>query len=700
MGKPIDERGVPWRWHWRHHDDAARQTEGLADWHRLCQQLRRAGCAVGFVICIAACAALLSAKDPERATPVDSGVADWPTYGRDPGGTRYSPLAQITRDNVKQLRVAWTYRTGEAGKTGERAGFIAFEATPLVIDGTLYLSTPVSRVIALDPETGAERWTSDPRIDIDVFRPYAHILSRGVSTWLDRHRPAEMPCRRRIFVATIDARLIALDAATGLPCHDFGQDGQVDLTPDVRLVQRGMYQVTSPPAVIADLVVVGSRIGDNRAVEVERGVVRAYDARTGTLRWRWDPIPQNPADPARTTWEGDSATRTGAANAWAPLSADSERDLVFVPTSSPSPDFYGGQRRGSNLYANAVVALRASTGQVVWYFQVVHHDLWDYDVASQPTLVTVPRDGRDFPAVAVGTKMGHLFVLHRETGEPLFPVEERPVPPSTVPGEQAWPTQPFPTLPPPLVPQRLTAEDAWGLTPLGRRWCRKRIQGLRSEGVFTPPSLEGTIIFPGLWGGMNWGSMSYDPTRALVIVNTTRLAAVVRLMPREDYEKLRLSPEGRRLKGGLFPQMGTPYGASIEGLETPGGMPCNPPPWGTLAAVDLATGGVRWEVPLGVVPRASWLPWGSAWGSPNQGGSLVTGGGLVFIGAALDTYLRAFDVETGKGVWKGELPASAQATPMTYRLSEQGKQFVVIAAGGHSLLGTKMGDYVVAFALP
>jgi quinoprotein glucose dehydrogenase len=316
-----------------------------------------------------------------------------------------------------------------------------------------------------------------------------------------------------------------------------------------------------------------------------------------------------------------------------------------------------------------VVVLRGSTGQVVWYFQVVH-DLWDDDVASQPMLVTVMRDGRDIPAVAVRTKMGHLFALHRETDEPLFPVEERPVPPSTVPGEAAWPTQPFPTLPPPLVPQTLTPDDAWGFTPLDRRRCRKRIQALRAEGIFTPPSLEGTIVFPGFSGGMHWGGMSYEPARGLVLVNTNRWAHMVKLIPREDYETFRSSPEGRRLKGGFAPQWGTPYVMYREDLVSPTVAPCNPPPWGTLAAVDLATGVVRWEVPLGVVTQASWLPWMSAWGSPNLGGSIVTGGGLVFIGAAVDIYLRAFDVETGNEVWRGKLPASAQATPMTYRLSE------------------------------
>jgi quinoprotein glucose dehydrogenase len=658
------------------------------------QAVRCLGCAVLLTVAIGC----LSGGGAMQAVLPNASAGDWPAYGRDAGGTRYAPLAQIRRDNVQELHVAWVYHTHEARDASVVGHKAAFEATPILADGTLYLSTPFSRVIALDPATGSERWSYNPHVDLSLR--YSEVTSRGVSTWLDPTRDAQAPCRRRIFVGTIDARLIALDAATGVPCHDFGRDGQVDLTRDVRLVQRSEYQVTSPPAIIGDMVIVGSAIGDNRDVVLERGVVRAYEARTGHLHWSWDPIPQQSDDPARHTWDGESATRTGAANAWAVISADPERGLVFVPTSSPSPDFYGGERGGSNLYANAVVALHALTGRVVWHFQVVHHDLWDYDVASQPTLVTVQREGRGIPAVAVGTKMGHLFVLHRDTGAPLFPVEERPVPRSTVPGEQTWPTQPFPTRPPALVPHTLTSADAWGVTPADRDWCRERIQALRSEGVFTPPSLEGTIVFPGNVGGMHWGSMSYDPERGLLVVNTNRLATMVKLIPRADYDSMQPSGAGGRLRGEFGRQAGTPYGVYREPLLAPSGVPCNPPPWGTLAAVELATGAVRWEVPLGTVPPLAQLPQASAWGSINLGGSMVTGGGLVFIAAAMDTSLRAFDIETGQELWKGELPASAQATPMTYRLGEHGKQFVVVAAGGHGKIGTKLGDAVVAFALP
>lgn len=630
---------------------------------------------------------------PQRGSASQSGSSDWPAYGRDPGGSRFSPASAINRSNVSELKIAWTYRTGASEVKAASAGKAAFEATPILVDGTLYLTTPFNRVIALEPQTGRERWSYDPQVDLK--RGYSEMTSRGVSAWPGPDLRNEKAARR-IFLATVDARLIALDAATGSPVAGFGERGVVDLTRDVRMTDRGDYQVTSPPAVIGDLVIVGSSIGDNRGVELERGVVRAYDARTGRLRWSWDPIPKDAKDPARRTWAGESAERTGAANAWSIISVDARLGLVYVPTSSPSPDFYGGERKGDNLYANSVVALRAASGEVAWHFQVVHHDLWDYDVAAQPMLIDIKRGGQSVPAVAIGTKMGMIFVLDRRTGKPIFPVEERRVPQTDVEGEQSSPTQPFPSLPRPLVPHQLKAEDAWGVTEADRASCREQIAALRNEGIYTPPSLKGTLLIPGNVGGLNWSGMSFDPGRGLLFANTNNLPFKARLIVRADYQKEREAGASNRLRGEFARQTGTPYAVYREPLRAPSGMPCIAPPWGKLTAIDMATGEVRWETPLGRMPQTESVPEAEKWGSINLGGSVVTAGGLVFIAAGMDTKLRAFDVETGKELWAGELPASAQAAPMTYTAG--GKQFVLICAGGHGKLGTKMGDYVVAFS--
>ncbi len=633
-------------------------------------------------------------RSQPRASIADS---DWPAYGRDAGGSRYSPLAQINRSNVKNLKLAWTYRTGDLSDGKNARSSSAFQCTPILVDGTLYVVSPFNRVIALDPSTGKERWTYDPKIDLK--RGYHNQLnSRGVSTWLDPLRKDGQACRRRILMGTNDARLIALDAATGKPCEDFGAGGQVDLSPGLGISPQmpGEYQVTSPPAIIKDLVIVGSAIGDNNRVTAPSGVVRAYDVRTGTPRWSWDPIPPNFEKSAKS----EDGYQLGTANVWSIISTDEERDLVFLPTGNTSPDYYGGHRRGSDYYASSVVALRGSTGKVVWHFQTVHHDVWDYDVPAQPALITVRRSGRDIPAVAVATKLGHLFVLNRETGKPIFPVEERPAPQGGVEGEQLSPTQPIPVLPRPLAPQTLKPEDAFGLTEEDRKTCREQIAALRNEGVFTPPSLQGTLVIPGDLGGMNWSGMSFDRQHGLLVTNTNRLPRAVALVPRDKvstYEsnfKWRTNPTFEQSR-----QEGTPYVMRREFpmRAFPRLAPCNPPPWGTLVAIDLATGQVKWEVPLGTMPELKDIPESAKWGSLNIGGSIVTAGGLVFIAAARDNLLRAFNAETGEELWKGELPAGGQATPMTYQAG--GKQFVVIAAGGHGRLPTKRGDHVVAFAL-
>jgi quinoprotein glucose dehydrogenase len=617
---------------------------------------------------------------------------DWLAYGRDAGGERFSPLDTIRRENVATLQTAWTFRTGDAYQPKDSRP-TAFEATPLHIDGTLYLSTPVGRVIALDPVTGQEKWAFDAQVPRD--KGYGDFASRGVSAW---QRGAD----RRIFVATIDARLIALDANTGKPVPGFGDHGIVDLRQGLRISPEGFadYEVTSPPAVVGNTIVVGSGIQDNGRTTEPSGEVRGFDAITGTLKWSWDPIPQDPTALGADTWANKSAARTGAANAWSVIVADAARNLVFVPTSSPSPDYFGGERLGANLFANSVVALRADTGARVWHFQTVHHDLWDYDVASPPILFDLQKDGRTIAAIGVASKTGHLFVLSRETGTPLLPVEERAVPKSDVPGEQASPTQPFPTAPPSLARTALKADEAWGLTDEDRAWCRETMKALRADGFFTPPSLQGTLVVPGNIGGMAWGGMAYDRVNRLLIMPVNNLAAEVRLVARDKVDAER---KAGRLGGDIeyAPQRGTPYAVVRRFLLGPKArLPCTPPPWGTLTAVRPDTGEVAWQVPLGQFPGSELLPDAARWGSIALGGPIVTAGGLVFTAGTVEPAIYAFDAQTGTRLWKGALPTSARSTPMTY-LGRDGRQYLVVSAGGHGLPGgPPLGDFVVAFALP
>jgi len=617
---------------------------------------------------------------------------DWPLYAGDAGGQRFSALAQIDRSNVTRLEVAWRIRTGDLDANPGPPEHMAFEATPILVGELLVLPTPLGRVVALDPATGAERWRFDATVK---GYEYSEYTSRGVAQWLDAGAPEGAPCRRRVFAATVESRLFALDASTGKLCPDFGTGGEVSLKQGIGEDRPWGYTISSPPTVAHDVVIVGSAIGDNGRVNEAKGIVRGYDARTGALRWVWDPIPRSADDAAFAEWPSEAAARTGAANAWSILSYDAARDLVFVPTSSPSPDYYGGLRLGNNRHGNSVVALRARTGELVWEFQTVHHDLWDYDVPSQPVLTTIQREGREIPVVVAATKTGFLFVLDRETGKPLFPVEERPVPASDVPGEVASPTQPVPTLPPPLVPQTLRPEDAFGLTSWDRGRCREKLAALRDEGMFTPPSLRGSLIYPGYAGGVNWGSVGIDPRRRVAFFDATNLAFQVRLIPRADFEREKAA--GGSPVDEFAPMAGTPYGLARGPVLGPFGVPCTPPPWGLMGAVALDTGEILWRVPLGTVPDRIPFPLFEQ-GLPSLSGVLVTAGGLVISGNTTDGYLRAHDAETGKELWRDRLPAAGAANPMTYSIA--GRQYVVIAAGGHGKLGTRRGDWVVAYALP
>jgi quinoprotein glucose dehydrogenase len=603
---------------------------------------------------------------------------EWSAYGHDAGGQRFSPLSQINRGNVSKLKVAWTFHTGDIadGTKGPRSGF---ETTPLYVDSQLYLTTPFNRVIALDPVTGKQVWAYDPLVDRGLGYGDG-LINRGLATWVEPHPRKGGACQRRLFEATLDARLIALDARTGRPCGDFGSAGQVSLR-DVQHYVPGWYHETSPPAVIDDVVVVGSAIDDNVRAQMPDGVVRAYDVRTGALRWSWEPLVPAPN------------TTTGAGNAWSVMAVDPARHLVFVPTGSASPDYYGGLRPGDDRWADSVVALDSRTGKLAWGFQLVHHDLWDYDTAAPVMLADIPHD-KITPVVIAGNKTGMVYVLGRTDGHPVFPVTERPVPQSDVPGEMTSPTQPFSSLPA-VAPQTLDPADAWGPTPADKAACRQQLEALTGRTIFTPPSPKGILAIPGNVGGINWSGYAYDNAHDLLIVAATNLPFKVKLIPRDDYPaETRNNTEPHT---GFGAQIGTPYGLVRTMLFGPSNLPCIAPPWGSLKAIDVKTGKLRWTSPLGSFREL---------GGPDEpngsmilGGPMVTAGGLVFTAGTLDRRLHVFDVQTGKEVWTPELPASAHAMPMTYEAG--GRQYVVVAAGGSpNPSEERQGDALVAFALP
>ena len=621
----------------------------------------------------------------------DSG---WPVYGGDEGGTRYSPLTEITPANVGELRVAWTFRTGELGQGVKDWSRSAFEVTPILYDGTLYLTTSSTDVVAVNAVDGTLRWRHDSQSRKDLH--YSDGVSRGVSLWVDEASPPGAVCHARIYAPTLDARLLALDAATGKPCADFGEHGAVNLLNDVRSqFKEGdewrNYLVTSPPAILDGKVIVGSSIGDNRAVLEELGSVRAFDARSGALKWSWDPIPRDPSNPVFKEWSPERVTAASAANAWAPLSVDAARHLVFAPTGSASPDFFGGERPGDNRWANSVVALDGDTGTLKWGQQLVHHDLWDYDVGSQPTLADLVHDGKHVAAVIQATKTGFLYTLDRDSGAPIFPIVEKAVPQDAVPGEHPSPTQPMPVAPPALTRQApITADDAWGVAWFDSRACRKRIAGYRSEGMFQPPAIKDSLMQPGNAGGANWGGIAFDPKRQLAVVNTMNLPFVVALIPRAEFLKQRESGDYKDFE--FARQEGTPYGMRRTAFKSSLGIPCVKPPWGMLTAVDMQHGTIKWQVPLGDAPYIH-----VNIGMPAIGGPIVTASGLTFIAASLDGRMRAFHTDSGKLLWDIKLPAGGQATPMTYSIG--GRQYVVIAAGGYKS-DSPRGDYLVAYSLP
>jgi quinoprotein glucose dehydrogenase len=626
-----------------------------------------------------------------EAAPLAAGgpVADWPDYGRGKDALAWSPLVQLTPANVRSLALAWEHHSGDVSDGSGDTSRTSFQARAIVPNGTLYYCSGLNRVFALDPETGAERWRFDPQLENRKLGGPYPLVCRGVAYWRDAAGGAGA-CGERILTATIDSELIALDAATGRPCEGFGRAGRVDLREGFAEAPRWEAYVTSPPLVLGDVVVVGGLVQDNLRVDAPSGVIRGFDARTGALRWAFDPVPPDFPLPK----EGHYTP--GTPNAWAPLSGDPERGLVFLPMGNPSPDLFSAVRHGLDHYGSSVVALRAETGRPVWHFQTVHRDVWDYDVPAQPVLFQLPGVGGGRPGVAQITKMGFLFLLDRETGAPLYPTPERPVPQGGVPGEVLSPTQPFPTHPPPLIPTALPPEEAFGFTPIDRADCREKLAAIRNEGIYTPPSVEGSIVYPGNAGGPNWGGLALDPERGVAYVNSMRAPTVAKLIPREQAQGLDYA--GAAYPNELYPMAGAPYALSRGPLLSSFGAPCVPPPWGVLQAVDLASGRTLWESTLGTTrDQAPWPLWFDN-GAPNLGGPLATAGGLVFIGATTDKFFRAFDAASGDEIWRFRIPYTANSSPITYRLRQNGRQFVVIAAGGHGW--SEPGDALLAFALP
>ena len=550
------------------------------------------------------------------------------------------------------------------------------QATPLFVEDSLIFCSPFNEVIALDPGTGVQKWRYDPKIST-AQRPANRYTCRGVAYWIDEKAAENAACRSRLFMGTNDVRVIALDARTGIACTDFGTQGEVRLqTPP--LEWPGEFQITSAPVIIRGVVIVGSSIADNRRVEAPAGTVRAFDARTGMARWNFDPLVHD-------------GVIAGHANVWAPMSVDEDRGLVFLPTSSPSPDFWGGKRPGNNDRANSVVALRAETGELVWSFQTVHHDVWDYDLPAQPTLARIDTGDGMRDVVIQPTKQGFVFVLDRDTGKPVWPVEERAVPQGGVAGEQLSPTQPFPTHVPPLLPQpEISIGDTFGIIPFtDRAACREQLASLRNDGLFTPPSTQGTVVFPMTGGGVNWGGAAFDPVNQILYANTSQAIHIVKLIPRAAAQGFDPPP------GHDFGQQtGAPFAMTRAVATSPLGLLCNKPPWGEMVAVDLKAGKILWRSRVGTTEDLAPLGIAFHWGTPLVNGVAITAGGLAFTGA-MDAYLRAFDARSGEELWQGRLPVPGVANPMTYLW--QGEQYVAIGAGGHSESGTTIGDSVVAF---
>ena len=652
----------------------------------------------------------IKTAQPKQAQAI-TGVApeDWPAYGRTQAGVRYSPLNQINSDNVKDLQVAWTFRTGEM-KTENDSGETTNQVTPIKIGNNMFMCTTHQRLIALDPATGKEKWSFDPKLKAD--NTFQHLTCRGVSYFdanntvqfaksLESKRSTSTLCPRKVILPVNDGRLVAINADNGQRCTDFGKNGEVDLQKDMPFPYPGGYVPTSPPVITGTTIIIGGSTTDNYSTEEPSGVIRGYDVNTGELLWVFD---SGAEDPNLIPAPGQKYVQNSP-NAWAPLAYDEKLDIVYVPTGVGTPDIWGGNRTElAERYANSMLAINASTGKLIWDFQTTHHDLWDMDVPSQPSLADIKdKSGNIVPAIYVLTKTGNAFVLDRRTGEAIVPITEKPVPqtvkrgPQTK-GERYSPTQPFSDFD--LAPQdKLTDKQMWGATMFDQLMCRVYFKSLNYDGIYTPPSENGTLVFPGNLGVFEWGGMSVNQDRQVAVMNPIGLPFVTKLIPADPNRKQ--TAKGAGTEAGVQPMYGVPYGVEIKAFLSPLGLPCKQPAWGFVAGVDLNTHDVVWKKRIGTIrdslPNLFQLP-ALKIGVPGLGGSISTAGNVMFVAGTQDNYIRAFNVSNGDQLWEGRLPAGGQATPMTYEAN--GKQYIVIMAGGHGSFGTKMGDYLVAYALP